>query len=51
MKPTTTEDAIRRGLNSRKMMQIAKNEFGENAVTLRRLNGRISEAERKVKVF
>ena len=51
MKPMTTEDAIRRGLNSRKIAQIAKNQFSENAVTLRRLNGRISEAERKVKFF
>lgn len=49
MKSMTLEDAIKRGFNSRKITQIAREELGEDAVTRRNLQRRISEAERKVK--
>lgn len=51
MKTMTVEDAIREGLNIRRVTQIAENELADGVVTRRRVEDRISEAERKVKNF
>lgn len=52
MKTMTVEDAMKEGLNTRKMREIARNELADDGVvTRRRLEARISEAERKVKGF
>lgn len=47
-KTISTEDAIKKGLHSKKVMQIAKKELGDN-VSRRRLNAYIGEAESKAK--
>lgn len=51
MKTMTVEDAMKEGINTRKVREIAKNELADGVVTRRRLEARISEAERKVKGF
>ena len=47
-KTMSTEEAIKKGVHSKKVMQIAKEELGDN-ISKRRLLAYIREAESKAK--